>query len=483
MLRRLLTVVVPLLVALFIALGVPLAANLAQRETQSRYLDRLGDAERFATLTDDALRRDRTASLGGTALAAELRRYDDLYGIAVAVYAVDGRLLVASRTDFDPSTPGVQTGLATARAGLRPDRIGTVWPWRPAPMVVVEPVGRDSGVTAAVVVVSPTGKLRSAVLRDWAVLGTLGVAPFLLAVAIAIPLSRWVLRPVHDLDHAAAAIAAGRLDARAVTEVGPPELRRLATSFNAMVDTVSRTMRRQRTFVADASHQLRNPLASLRLAVENLGLFVTPDGRALHADAVTEVADMGRVVDALLSLTEVEGAAPATTPQPLAPIFAGHGERWRQVTRLAGMTLCVPQPTALAGLATFAPADALGSLLDELVGNAARLSGGTAVTIEASLSEGDELMLAVRDDGGGLSPDDRAKAADRFWRGRAHQNVAGTGLGLAICRELVEGWTGKLTLEPVDPHGLAVRITLPAAPMPQSDSPRTDDAQALADRK
>lgn len=158
MLRRLLTVVVPLLVALFIALGVPLAANLAQRETESRYLDRLGDAERFATLTDDALRRDRTASLGGTALAAELRRYDDLYGIAVAVYAVDGRLLVASRTDFEPSTPGVQTGLATARAGLRPDRIGTVWPWRPGPMVVVEPVGRDSGVTAAVVVVSPPAR-------------------------------------------------------------------------------------------------------------------------------------------------------------------------------------------------------------------------------------------------------------------------------------------------------------------------------------
>jgi signal transduction histidine kinase len=92
-------------------------------------------------------------------------------------------------------------------------------------------------------------------------------------------------------------------------------------------------------------------------------------------------------------------------------------------------------------------------------------------------------MLAVRDDGGGLSPDDRAKAVDRFWRGRAHQNVAGTGLGLAICRELVEGWTGKLTLQPVDPHGLAVRITLPAAPMPQPDSPQPDDAQALADRK
>jgi signal transduction histidine kinase len=473
-LRRLLTVVVPLLVALFVALGVPLAANLAQRETQSRYLDRLGDAERFATLTDDELRRGHSTTLNSTALAAELRRYDDLFGISVAVYAVDGRLLLASRTGFDASAPGVKAGLATADAGYRPDRIGTVWPWRPAPMVVVEPVGRDSGVIAAVVVVSPSGKLRSAVLRDWGLLAALGIAPFLLAVAIAVPLSRWVLRPVRDLDDAAAAVAAGRLDARAVTEAGPPELRRLATSFNVMVDIVGRTLRRQRTFVADASHQLRNPLASLRLAVENLGLYVTPAGQALHTDALTEVADMGRVVDALLALTEVEGAAPATTPQPLAPTFAGHGERWRQVARSAGMALTLPSPQRLAGLATYAPAEALASLLDELVGNAARLSGGTTVTIDASL--GDEvlvsanfrlrtleLVLTVRDDGAGLSAEDLAKATNRFWRGRAQQNVAGTGLGLAICRELVEGWTGRLTLHPVDPHGLAVRVTLPAA--------------------
>ena len=73
------------------------------------------------------------------------------------------------------------------------------------------------------------------------------------------------------------------------------------------------------------------------------------------------------------------------------------------------------------------------------------------------------MVLTVRDDGAGLSAEDLAQAGERFWRGRRHQNVPGTGLGLAICRDLAEAWGGGLALDPVSPHGLAVRIRLPAA--------------------
>jgi signal transduction histidine kinase len=454
MLRRLLLLVVPLLVALFAALGVPLAANVAQGQTQVTYLDRLADAERFASLADDALRSTRTS-----ALAAELRRYDDLYGIAVGVVTVDGRLLLASRPSFDIGTSAVRTGLETAFAGYRPERIGTVFPWSTGPMVVVEPVGRDSGVIAAVVIVSPTEGLHATVLRRWFALAALGSLPFLLAVGLAVRLSRRVLRPVRELDLATAEIAAGRLDTRAATVTGPPELRRLATSFNTMVDTVTRTLRRQRTFVADASHQLRNPLASLSLAVDNLGAYVRSDGRELHEVAVAEVSEMGRIVDALLELTEVEGTTPATDPQPVAMVFAEHQARWRATATAAGLTITVGES---GDLTTYAPAAALGSLLDELVGNAARLSGGTEITVTAA-ADGPDVVLAVSDDGTGLSEPERTAASDRFWRGPAHQNIPGTGLGLAICREVVAAWGGRLTLHPVTPHGLRVRITLPAA--------------------
>jgi signal transduction histidine kinase len=454
MLRRLLTVLVPLLVALFAALGVPLAANMADSETQAVYLDRLADITRFAALTDDSLRRGRSA-----ALSAEISRYDQVYGIAVAVFAIDGRLLMTSRPTFDADDPEVRAGLATAFAGYRNERNDAVWPWQRSPMVIVEPVGRDSGVVGAVVTVSPTDRLRSVILRRWLELAALGVLPFLVTVAAGAQLARWVLRPVRDLDRATMAIAAGRLDERAVAVAGPPEMRRLAGSFNAMIDIVARTLRRQRTFVADASHQLRNPLASLRLAVDNLTGHVTPAGRELYDVAQAEVEEMGSVVDALLALTKVEGMAVAATAQPVSSMLDDRLRRWRNVADAAGVELVVDVP---AGLATFAPAEALGSLLDELVGNACRLSGGKKVLVSAT-AEDSSVVLSVRDDGLGLSEEERAKAGDRFWRGRAHADVAGTGLGLAICRELVAAWGGRLTLHGVDPHGLDARITLPVA--------------------
>jgi signal transduction histidine kinase len=233
-----------------------------------------------------------------------------------------------------------------------------------------------------------------------------------------------------------------------------------------MIDTVVRTLRRQRTFVADASHQLRNPLASLRLAVDNLGGSVTPSGRELYRIAQAEVEEMCNVVDALLALTSAEGTALARTPQPVAPMIDNHMARWRKVAAAAGMALVV---RPVDGLATQVPAEALGSLLDELVGNACRLSGGTTVTVAAA-ADGPDVVFSVSDDGAGLSDDERVKAGDRFWRGRAHTDVPGTGLGLAICRELVAAWGGRLTLHGADPRGLDARITLPAAPVVGSAS-------------
>ena len=243
-----------------------------------------------------------------------------------------------------------------------------------------------------------------------------------------------------------------------------------------MIETVARTLRRQRTFVADASHQLRNPLASLHLAVDNLSEHMRPSGRELHEIAQTEVAEMGNVVDHLLALTLIEGAALAATPQPLTPMLESRESRWQPVAETAGLTLVVDASDDSAdGLATFAPADALGNLLDELVGNACRLSGGTTVRVSAA-RVGNEVTVSVSDDGVGLADDELAKAGERFWRGRAHADVPGTGLGLAICRELVAAWGGRLNLCPVRPTGLEARICLPAADMASVD-------QGFAERK
>jgi signal transduction histidine kinase len=448
-LRRLLVLIVPLLVALVAALGVPLAFAVVQRESQETYLDRLGDASRFASLAENALASGRL-----TALREELVRYDRLYGISAALVGTDGTVLESSRTPFPLTDEHVEVGLRAAFGGYRGETDQSVWPWEEVNLVVVEPVGRDSEVVAAVVTISPTDGLRSAILRQWGVLALIGLIPMLGVVAVAWPMSRWVLRPVRTLDEATAAVAGGRLDARADELGGPPELRRLAASFNAMVDVVGRALRRQRAFVADASHQLRNPLASLRLAVDNLAHHVTDDeGREAQRIAVDEAEEMGRVLDALLAATRLDSAS-AAEPVDLDGLLATHVPGWRA---LAGdMRLEVDVPP---GLRALEPPGGLGSVLDELVGNAIRLSGGTAVKIWATPAN-DHVELHVTDDGTGLSDDERSAALSRFWRAPRHQNIPGTGLGLAICAELIESAGGHLTLHPADPHGLDATIHL-----------------------
>ncbi|WP_053715480.1 sensor histidine kinase [Saccharothrix sp. NRRL B-16348] len=449
MLRRLLVLIVPLLVALVAALGVPLAFAVVQRESQETYLDRLGDASRFASLAENALASDRL-----TALREELVRYDQLYGISAALVGTDGTVLESSRRPFALDDPHVEVGLQAAFGGYRGETDQSVWPWERVNLVVVEPVGRDSEVVAAVVTISPTDGLRSAILRQWGVLALIGLVPMLGVVAVAWPMSRWVLRPVRRLDEATAAVAGGRLDARADELGGPPELRRLAASFNAMVDVVGRALRRQRAFVADASHQLRNPLASLRLAVDNLGPHVTDDaGREAQRIAVDEAEEMGRVLDTLLAATRLDSAS-AAEPVDVDNLLATHVPGWRALA--GGMRLEVTVPP---GLRALEPPGGLGSVLDELVGNAIRLSGGTRVKVWGRTSD-DHVELHVTDDGTGLSDEERAAALSRFWRAPRHQNIPGTGLGLAICAELIASAGGELTLLPAEPHGLDAVIRL-----------------------
>ncbi|MBP2477314.1 signal transduction histidine kinase [Crossiella equi] len=469
MLRRLLAVLVPLLVTMAAAFGVPLAAAVGQRETQTVYLDRLADASRFSSLAENALSIGRY-----TALEEELIRYSRLYGIPAALVDPAGNLVVPSAANIDPKAPGVREGLATAFAGYRPEPPRVVWPWETDPLVVVEPVGRDSEVVAAVVTVSPSDGLRRQILNAWLLLALNGLVPLLALIGAAWPVSRWILRPIRRLDEVTARVASGRLDARADVN-GPPELRTLASSFNTMVDVVGRALRRQRDFVADASHQLRNPLASLRLAVENLEPHLPDEAaRQAHQLAVEEAEEMGRVLDALLAATRLDSAAVAE-PVELDELVATHEPAWKANADRAGIRLRLEIPD---GLRVLEPPGGLGSVLDELVGNAIRLSGGSRVRLWARHEEPEDnpvddgfVELHVIDDGVGLDEAELSVALHRFWRSPKHQNISGTGLGLAICSELVTAAGGEFRLHQAHPHGLDVAIRLPVAPAEQLFDP------------
>jgi signal transduction histidine kinase len=360
--------------------------------------------------------------------------------------AIGGTFVLSSPQRPDLTNPDVVAGLNAAFSGYRPSPPDAVMPWETAPLVVVEPVGRDSEVVAAVVAVSPTDRLRADILSQWGWRGLLGVLPLLAVVAAAWPISRWVLRPVRRLDEATAAIAGGLVDTHVDDVSGPPELRRLSTSFNTMVDVVNTAMRRQRDFVADASHQLRNPLASLRLAVDNLEPHLPGEepAREAHQIAVEEAQEMGNVLDALLAATRLDAAAETVD---LALLVTAHRPKWQAL----GLAVSTDVPAGQRVPVSY------GSVLDELVANAVRLSGGTKVRVFFVDGE-----LHVADNGVGLSEQDRAQALNRFWRSPRHQNITGTGLGLSICADLVAAAGGTLRLDDADP-GLDVVIT-PASP-------------------
>ncbi|QVQ53515.1 HAMP domain-containing histidine kinase [Spiractinospora alimapuensis] len=435
MLRRLLGILIPVAFVLVAAVFVPMGAMVAQQRTQEMYVDRLGDAGRFASLARTALETDRQ-----DALDQEMGRYEDLYDIPAVVVAPDGDVVAGSgRGDVDGAL--LATDVTTALAGERPAPPSTVWPWSDAPLVIADPIGRDSEVVGAVVLIAPTQDLGRDVLRAWGWLALASLIPLALLVFAGLPLSRWVLHPIRGLDAATEAVASGDLDVRVDAERGPPELRRLTNSFNTMVDVVRTALERQRAFVSEASHQLRNPLASLRLAVENLAPYLsTRESRDAHAVAVEEATAMHRMLNSLLAATRLESLTGTETVE-VAEVVATRADRWRALGEARGVDVSTTVPT---GVSVVAPAGGLGSILDELVSNALRLSGGDRVEVRVEV--GDPVHIRVLDNGTGLAPEHRQAALERFWRSAHHQNTEGSGMGLAIAADLVRGANGQITL-------------------------------------
>jgi signal transduction histidine kinase len=454
--RRLVNTYLLLLTLVLLALELPLMSTVATRGTDAMVIDRLLDASGYASLADSSLRTDQMVSLRDG-----LDRYYELYGIAGAVADRDGKLVAAAgdRTAFD--APEVRQRLRQALAGERAGGGRTVWPWQRDPLIVAVPVTSGAEVIGAVVTLSPTDRLRADELRIWALATVTGLVALLVFVAVAVALARWMLRPIAELDGTVHRLAEGTLDARVPAGLGPPELRRLARSFNEMADTVIDALGKQRAFVAQASHQLRNPLTSLRIRFDNLGEYVEPAGREEHRLTLDEVDRLATILDSLLQLARAERGRHTCAPVDAAAIADDRMAAWRPLAEQRGISLC---RTGDAHALALAVATAVDQALDALIDNALKFAGtGARVTVDVQATGGDVVELHVIDDGPGLSADHRRRATERFWRAPDAQNVDGSGLGLPIAAVLVEASGGTLTLHDAQPCGLDARVSFPAA--------------------
>jgi len=458
---RLLVVFSVLAGLVVLGLGVPLAAASASAATSRLFADRLGDTTRYAALAQRAVSDDEPG-----ALAAELGRYDELYGIAAVVLDRDGRVLAASR----PAVPGAtDRRVQLALAGQRSEPPDTVWPWDSEPLLLAEPVLVGGEVRGAAVTVSPTAPARDETLRAWAALGGAGLVALGAAVALALPLVRWILAPVESLDagtaQVAAAVRAGRAPRPVGDERGPPELRRLSRHFDQMAAGVTHALESQRAFVADAGHQLRNPLTALRLRLQNVGAALAePDARvddALrdeHAAALEEVDRLGDVLEALLELARTEGRPTDPVPVRVDPVLNDRLEAWRVLAEHDGLHLSRRGP---GGLVISSDPVLLATVLDAVLDNAVKYSpAGSEVALTTARVDG-RVEIAIRDHGPGLAPSELARATDRFWRAPATSGGTGSGLGLAIAARGTERGGGELALELPDDGGLRVVLRFP----------------------
>jgi signal transduction histidine kinase len=448
--RRLVTTYLLLACLVLLALEVPLGLVMSGRTTQALLADRLADATRFAALVAPAMRGGELEPV-----RSELARYHELYGIVVIVVDQNRRVVTNAGArpglDTDPVVRG-------ALAGRQVSSPTNVWPWQRSSLLVAVPVYEGGAVLGGVLTISSTERARGAMLFAWAALGVVGLVALVGSLVAAVRLARWVLRPVFSLDTAVHEITAGDSTARVPHALGPPELRRLTTSFNEMADTVSDALERQRLFVAHASHQLRNPLTVLRLRVEGLGDMLPLEARAEHHLALEESDRLSRVLDSLLALARAEwdGRAPATVDA--GELVAARVEAWRPLAAQRGVALTAEVPTE--PVPAEAADTALDQALDALIDNGLKFAAsGGQVTVSVEVLAG-RAVVTVRDDGPGMTAEQCRLATRRFWRAPNTQNVDGAGLGLSIATVLVEASGGTLTLTPREPRGLVARVRL-----------------------
>ncbi|UQX86743.1 HAMP domain-containing histidine kinase [Jatrophihabitans telluris] len=449
---RLISLILTPMAVVVVLLSLPLANSLRNAYTREVFLNRLNDTARFAALAQQA---DATGQLSG--IRSELHRYHQLYGIDAFVIADDRSVRLAEADHRLPGDGTSRARISIALGGRRSEPPTAGWPWSNKPMLVAEPIERGGDVVGAMITVSPTTRMRQRILASWSVIAAGGLAALIACYFVADRLARWALRPIAVLDAATNDVATGKLDARVAFEQGPPELRRLGASFNVMADNVQTSVEQQRAFVADASHQLRNPLSALLLRLDDLALRV-PDGLTEDAGrALDEGKHLVGILERLLELARAEHAGGNAGRCELPELVRQRLQTWQPIaeTRHISMNLRAPDvPPA------WADESATAGALDVVIDNALKFSPDGS-TIEVLLDHDDQrVWVSVEDSGPGLTSEDLARVGRRFWRSAGQQNVAGFGLGLSIARALLERAGGALEFRSPPGHGLEVRVVL-----------------------
>lgn len=448
MTKRILAALLALTATILIAAVVPLAVKATQHDQESYVSATEATAHSLAAVADENLSENKV---------------DAHFQAAMRPYRNQGDEIVIATP-----TLSVVTGTGTPLVGwqaLATKAIDTTTPQTQVTktrVVVTELIWADNfhsdNPIGVVVLERPTTALDDSTGSLWLYVALLATVAMLAAAAIAITFARWVSKPLVTMDSAARQLADGDLSVRAVPGSGPPELRRMAASFNMMAGRLETLVHGHRAMLADVSHQLRTPLAALRLRIDLLAVDASAGAQAELAGAQEEIARLSRLVDGLLATARAESVTEQRVIINVLPTVTERVAAWQPVADGAAVKLLVEsEGQDASGLQVALGAGHLEQVLDNVLANAIEALGeGGQVTVTVHGTDaGTELVVA--DDGPGMSAEERSRAFLRF--STASQN--GTGLGLAIVHRLVTSNGGTARLSETPGGGLTVTLEFP----------------------
>ncbi|MGE5126406.1 MAG: sensor histidine kinase [Betaproteobacteria bacterium] len=334
-------------------------------------------------------------------LQAEVARLADRLGVSAAVFSPTGERLAS----FGESLPlprfraGTHVSLGRARYDI------ALW----------LPDGR------VLVAARPHAGLR----HYGAAAVTLGLLSLVVALA-AWPLVRRLTRRLENLRLRVEDLGGGDLEARAPVE-GSDEVADLARSFNRAAGRIQQLVESQRRQLAFASHELRSPLARLRLSLEMMA-----GDPVLKERAAQDVAELDGLIDELLESSRLEARSSAERRDEVDLLALAAEEAARAGVEAEGTAVVVQGDARL-----------LRRLVRNLLDNALRHGGGSPVSVRVEPREGG-ARLSVADRGPGIAPDERERVFEPFYRPRGTAETgAGYGLGLALVRQIARAHGGE----------------------------------------
>jgi signal transduction histidine kinase len=447
MARRIVLTMLLLVSVLLVTAVAPLGLLIAGREQDSFRMETVLSAQALALAAETSLIDHSPGPVLEKPFVHTRAASDEVWVFNAGAQLI--RRFGGAKRENVPVPPGAITGV------LRHSGMMTVTTTGGELRVTLSVDGTVSGHPAgALVLARPTGELDDRLRMLWTWLIGVAAVGLLAAAIFAVMLARWVGRPLSDLDAAAQKLGGGALDTRSPTGHGPPEVRRLALTFNTMAGRLEALVHGHQAMMADVSHQLRTPLAALRLRLDLLTQDADQTTAAELAAAQGEIARLSRLVDGLLAIARAENVVGTPVEVAVDTVLGDRAAAWRPIAEERGVELT----TACPGPVRASLGDGhLEQILDNLLANALdAVPSGGHVRVGA-VATGLGARVTVADDGPGMSRPRREAAFRRF----ASTSPPGAGLGLAIVHRLVTSNGGSATLSDTPGGGLTVTVDLP----------------------